>query len=116
MATNNSSILIDLPSRTDNQGEVAFEIIPLEFNFNSPIKFEVKIETHSGSLDFDLTQISILEDDKGNEYQPLEWQGSGPGGHHISGILVFPKLNAPATKLKLTIQDNFLRIFEWNSE
>ncbi|MDO8742977.1 MAG: hypothetical protein Q7J30_00200, partial [Candidatus Azambacteria bacterium] len=64
-------------------------------------------------LDFDLTKISILEDDKGGQYQPIDWQGAGPGGHHVSGILIFPKLNKGIKSIKLTIQDSLPRIFEW---
>lgn len=105
--------IINLPSRLDTQAGISFTITPLEFNFNNPIKFEVRIDTHSGSLDFDLTQISILEDDSGNKYKPIDWQGSPPGGHHRSGLLIFPKINSQTKKLRLIIQDNYLRNFEW---
>ncbi|MDO8436222.1 MAG: hypothetical protein Q7S82_02440 [bacterium] len=104
---------INLPSKINSQGGITFEVQPLDFSFEKSIQFEITIDTHSGSLDFDPAKISVLEDGNGNRYPALEWQGSPAGGHHISGILIFPKLNGPATKLKLTIQDNFLRIFEW---
>lgn len=105
---------ITLPSKINTQGGVSFEVTPKSLNFNKPLEFEIKIDTHSGSLDFDLTRISLLEDDLGNSYLPLEWQGAEPGGHHRSGILIFPKLeDNKIKKLKLTIQDVQPRIFEW---
>ena len=104
---------INLPPKADNQAGIEFEVTPLDFNFGNPVKFEIKIDTHSGSLDFDLAKISILEDDLGNQYLPTEWQGLETGGHHRSGILLFPKIDSSANKLKLIIKDNFQRGFEW---
>ncbi len=107
---------IDLSSKTDTQNSVSFKVTPIDFNFDNPIKFEIKIDTHSGSLDFDLTKISILEDNKGKQYQPLDWQGSPSGGHHRSGILFFPKLDIQTKNIKLIIKDisnGSPRIFEW---
>ena len=104
----------DLSSQVDSRGGVSFGVAPLNFNINEPLKFEIKIDTHSGSLDFDLAKISFLEDDNGNKYEPLEWQGPSPGGHHLEGVLIFPIINKEAKKIKLTIQDSVLRIFEWD--
>ena len=109
--------IINLPSKADTRNKVSFEITPIDFNFNNPIKFEIKIDTHSGSLDFDLTRISIVEDDRGSKYQPLDWQGSPSGGHHRSGILTFPRLDTQARGIKLIIQDisnDPPRVFEWS--
>ena len=108
--------IINLPSKTNNQNGITFNVMPLDFNFDNPIKFEVKIDTHSGSLDFDMDKISILEDDKSNQYKALGWQGSPLGGHHRSGVLLFPKLDIETKSLKLVIGDVLPRIFEWNLE
>lgn len=105
---------ISLPSRIDSQDEVSFEVTPLDFTFNNPVRFEIKIDTHSGSLDFDLTEISILKDEKGNRHQVLNWQGSLPGGHHRSGVLSFHKVNNQTKKLTLIIKDDLQRVFEWD--
>ena len=99
-------------TKTSDIGGVLFEIALLDFAPENPLRFDVKIDTHSGSLDFDLAKISFLEDDKGNKYEPLEWQGPSPGGHHLEGVLIFPIINKEAKKIKLTIQDSVLRIFE----
>lgn len=111
-----SAVAAQLPGRTDSQGSVSFEVTPLDFNINAPLKFEVKVDTHSGSLDFDLTKVSVLNDDVGNKYQPLKWEGPSPGGHHISGILFFQQMEGETNKIRLTIQDSYLRIFEWRLE
>lgn len=103
----------NLESQTNEANGIIFQAQPIDFNKRSQVKFEIKIDTHSGSLDFDLTKISFLEDDLGNKYMPLEWQGPEPGGHHLSGVILFPPVNNNVKKIKLTIQDSILRIFEW---
>lgn len=104
---------VDLPSGTDSQGGISFKVTPLDPSINNPLKFRIEIDTHSGSLDFDLAKVSKIEDGLGREYRPLGWEGPFPGGHHISGVLSFPRINGEAEKIKLTIQDAYLRIFEW---
>ncbi len=111
---NTNKKIINLSSKADIQGGISFEVIPLQFSFNDSIKFEIRIDTHSGSLDFNPVKISSLEDDLGNKYQSLRWEGSPLGGHHRSGILFFPSLDSKAKKIKLTIKDAYLRIFEWD--
>ena len=111
-----SPATINLSSKTNSQAGISFEVTPLDFSFGQLVKFEIKINTHSGSLDFDLAKTSILEDDSGNQYYPLEWQGSGPGGHHSSGSLTFPKLENQPRSIRLLVQDNPQRVFEWSFE
>jgi len=80
------------------------------------MKFDVSMNTHQGSLDLDLTKISFLEDDKGNMYQPLSWEGSPPGGHHRSGTLGFPRLREKTKFIKLIIKSVYdvpERVFKW---
>ncbi len=107
---------IKLSSKTNSQDGITFEVIPLDFNFDDPVRFEIKIDTHSGSLDFDMSKVSILEDDSGNQYKALNWQGSSPGGHHRSGVISFPRLDIQTKRLKLVIGSVSPRIFEWNLE
>lgn len=114
-----SSETVNLLSKDSSQNNITFNVTPIDFSFDSPLKFEINIDTHSESLDFDLTRISILEDDQGNKYQPLNWDGSPSGGHHRSGIITFPEINNKVKNIKLVIQDNLgdpSRIFEWKLE
>jgi len=100
--------------KTSDINGVLFEVALLDFAPENPLRFDVTITTHSGSLDFDLTRASFLEDDRGDKYEPLEWQGPPPGGHHLAGVLLFPIIDKEVKKIKLTIQDSVLRTFEWD--
>ena len=117
LAGNNKQSLaeskLNLSPQVDNRAGISFTVKPINFDLESPVEFAIKADTHSGSLDFDLTLISVLQDDKGNEYQPLIWQGDPAGGHHLAGTLFFPKTNNQTKTIKLTIQDAYLRVFEW---
>lgn len=106
-----------LPSRASERNGIEFLATVAEFDSKNPVKFEVTIDTHSGSLDFDLAEVSTLEDDKGNQYEPISWEGSAPGGHHRSGKLIFPRLESGAGYLTLSIKDDpslEARVFEWD--
>ena len=106
----------DLPAKVNNENSVSIEVEPIGFSFSRPAQFDISLTTHQGSLDFDLAQISLLEDDKSNVYKPLRWDGSPPGGHHRNGTLTFPKLAKRSRFIKLKIRDvdNVPeRVFEW---
>lgn len=102
-----------LASQTNSQSGISFEVTPLEFNFDNPVRFDVEITTHSGSLDFDPAKISTIKNSEGDQFAADEWKGSPAGGHHRSGVLVFPKLSAQTKILTLIIDDGNQRIFEW---
>ena len=100
---------ISFQTLTNNQNNVEFKVTPL-----STSEFQIAMDTHSVDLDFDLTKISILYDNLGNEYKPIKWEGSEPGGHHRSGVLKFSSLNKNAKSIKLVINDSATREFKWN--
>ena len=54
--------------------------------------FDIKLDTHSGSLDYEMAKISYIRDSKGNIIKPDAWDG-GIGGHHFEGTLTFPKFD-----------------------
>ncbi len=100
----------------NDQNSVTVEVEPLDIKMDEPVRFRVSFNTHQGDLNFDLTKIYLLEDGRGNTFQPLRWEGSPPGGHHRKGILVFPKLAAQTKWIKLTVRDVYdvpERVFEW---
>ena len=86
----------------------------LAFKGETAALFFYGLTRFSVDLDFDLVQISTLYDDIGNEYEPLNWDGSEPGGHHRSGILKFPTINNNAKSIKLVVIDSVRREFNWN--
>jgi hypothetical protein len=106
----------NLAAKINDENLVTFEVKPIDFSFNEPIRIEVAINTHQGDLDFDMVEITTLEDDEGTVLKPLSWEGSPTGGHHRSGILTFPGINHKTSRIKLTIRDVYdvpKRIFEW---
>ncbi len=108
----------DLSAKINSENLVSIEAKPNDFSLDKPIRFDVSINTHQSSLDFDLTKISYLQDGEGNIYQPLSWEGSPPGGHHRSGILIFPGLSEKTKFIKLIIKNvNNVpeRVFKWES-
>lgn len=93
---------------------VTFTIKPLDYD-GEGIAFSTVIDTHSGGLDFDLTEISRLVV-AGISYEPILWDGSPPGGHHRSGILVFPNPTGSSVEMSLIISgvsDVSERVFNW---
>ncbi len=65
--------------------------------------FEISLDTHSGSLDYEMDKISYIRDSKGNIIKPEKWDG-GIGGHHFKGTLKFPKFD-DTRGFELVIQD-----------
>jgi hypothetical protein len=105
-----------LDTLVDGQNSITVKATPLGFNENEEFKIDIKMDTHSVDLNYDIAEISILEDSKGNTYNAVQWNGSPPGGHHRSGTLSFPPVEGSTTFLKLTIPDmnGADRIFTWN--
>ena len=111
-----TAAVFELPAKLNKQNRVTVKVKPIEFDFGKPAKFSVSLNTHSGSLDFDLTEICVLEDDKGRVYRPTSWEGSPPEGHHRSGTLSFPEIAAGTKSIKLTMKNVYdvpERVFEW---
>lgn len=102
-----------LDAQTNNEGEVIIAVTPIDqINWS----FEVVMNTHSAELNEDLTTVSILVDENGNEYKPVEWRGDPLGGHHRAGTLIFGEI-APAPKSIILIIRQIggvvERKFEW---
>ncbi len=107
--------------RTDQQGSVTVEVTPLNLaNPSGQLEFDVALNTHSVDLSMDLATLATLTTDTGITVQATSWDAT-PGGHHVSGKLIFPaaKDGKPilegASKLILTIinVDAPSRVFEW---
>ena len=65
-------------------------------------RFEVALNTHSGSLDDDLTKNATLIA-AGKQYSPAAWEGSAPGGHHRRGVLSFKAVSPRPAAIELRI-------------
>lgn len=93
---------------------VTFKMKPIDYE-GEGIAFSTSIDTHSGALDFDMTEISRLVV-AGTSYEAILWDGSPPGGHHRSGVLVFPNPTGGNGEMSLTIigvGDVPERVFQW---
>mgnify|MGYP001564496844 CR=1 FL=1 len=112
----NSSQLA-LPEKTNSGNGLTIIAKPLNFTLNEPVKFDIKFDTHQGSLDFDVTKVSVLEDGNGNIYNAISWDGGAAGGHHMEGVLTFPKVSGSSQSMKLIIKDVYNvpeRTFVWD--
>jgi len=96
--------LTDLGPQVNDEGGVSAEVTPIDFSFSTPVKLKIDFTTHQGNLDFDMTKISYLLDDKNNKYIPASWDG-GSGGHHLSGTLSFSEPIKDTKTIKFTIEN-----------
>lgn len=105
-------------TKTDDQPPVTVKVTPVELGKDAQTwKFDIAFDTHSGSLDQDPIKVISLSDDKGNSYQPIIWEGSGPGGHHREGALIFNSIQPAPKYVELKIKDVSgidERTFRWN--
>jgi len=105
-------------TKTDDQLPVTVKITPVELSKGvNTWKFDIAFDTHSGSLDDDPVKVITLSDDKGNIYQPISWEGSGTGGHHREGILVFNAVVPTPSYVELKVREVggiTERLFKWS--
>jgi hypothetical protein len=104
-------------SQTNDENAVWVEVKPVQLAPGQPAIFEVRLNTHSVNLSYDMVQVCSLEDGQGKVYQAKAWKGSSPGGHHRKGTLEFPELQGNPQKVKLIIRGVAnvpARVFEWN--
>jgi hypothetical protein len=102
--------------RSSRKNMVQVDVVPVQLISGQAVKFEVRMTTHSVDLSQDMVAVSLLKDDNGQEYRPLGWNGSPPGGHHRSGVLEFPALKGNPKTVTLVIKDIAqvpARTFEW---
>jgi hypothetical protein len=106
-------------TRSNNQNRVRIDVRPIQLSPGKPVKFEIRLNTHSGDLGQDLVTVCTLKDNSGREYQPTGWDGSPPGGHHRNGVLEFPELGDAAQSITLVIREVANvpeRVFNWSIE
>jgi len=89
--------------QTSSQGGVTINVAPQGFSKESKTwDFVITLETHTQSLDDDLSKSSSLLAD-GKPYSPLGWEGAPPGGHHRKGLLRFKAVSPPPQSVVLQI-------------
>jgi hypothetical protein len=103
-------------NKTSDQNSVRVDVKPIQLVPGKPAVFEVRLNTHSVDLGYELAEVSILQDDSGKTYRAASWKGSPPGGHHRTGTLEFPKLEGTPQTVTLIIKGIAgvsERLFEW---
>lgn len=91
-------------TKNNSGGSVDVAVTPQQLDVGQPMAFEIVMNTHSVDLSDDMTQIIILRDDKGKEYNPTAWDGGEPGGHHRSGVIKFAALTSKSKSVDLVIK------------
>jgi hypothetical protein len=106
-------------TRTDSGGGVTIKVTYLDSKGGNDLRFQVVLDTHSVNLDgYDLKAITVLRDETGKSYLPMEVENKG-SGHHREATVIFPKVSSAAKRLELVIKDvagNKERTFVWNLE
>jgi len=105
--------------KTSDENAVRVDVKPIQLTPGKPAIFEIRLNTHSVDLSYDMVQLSSLQDSQGKVYKAMNWKGSSPGGHHRRGVLEFPELQGNLQSIKLIMRDVSdvpARIFEWKIE
>jgi YHS domain-containing protein len=111
---NANAIAIDI--QTSDENSVRVDVKPVALIAGKPAVFEIRLNTHSVNLNYDMLEVSTLQDSEGKIYKAVEWKGSPLGGHHRRGILEFPKLGGIPQSVKLILRriaGVSERSFEW---
>ncbi|MAZ40855.1 hypothetical protein CL654_01960 [bacterium] len=111
----NNVYIEELVSQTNEDGAVSVTVTPLDETLSS---FDVVLNTHSMDINEDMVEVSIMVDEKGNEYKPVGWEGDPAGGHHREGILSFKEIEPEAKSITLFIRNVGgveERKFEWKT-
>ncbi len=93
--------------QTSNGGGVTIDVEWRGLKGGSLV-FGIVMDTHSGSVDqYNLRDLVILRDSSGKEYKPSN-PDIPPGGHHRSGLLIFP-ISDPSNPLTARYFDLILK-------
>ncbi|HLF25579.1 MAG TPA: hypothetical protein VJG32_04535 [Anaerolineae bacterium] len=106
-------------TQTKEAAAVTVKVTPLNLGDASAatLDFQITLDTHSVDLGYDMTAITTLRSDAGEEVKPVKWDGPGGGGHHKEGVLSFPAIKVRGQALTLVLRgiaDVAERTFEWN--
>lgn len=94
-----------LTTQTNSEGSVTVKVTPENISEDKKIwQFQIVLDTHTGSLDEDLTKSPVLIGDQ-EELQPAAWEGAPPGGHHREGLLTFESFSQTPKSVTLILRN-----------
>lgn len=102
--------------QSNNEKSVSVDVLPVELTAGKPAKFEIRMSTHSVTLNNDMVAGSVLQDDSGAEYKAVKWDGTPPGGHHRTGTLEFEAIKGTpkaVTLIIMGVSEVPQRIYKW---
>ena len=108
------AVAAELDAQNSQANGVSISVKPAEVA-GANWRFEVALNTHSGSLDDDLAKSATLLA-AGRQYSPAVWEGSAPGGHHRRGVLSFKAISPRPAAIELRIVrqgESAPREFRW---
>ncbi len=95
-----------LATQTNSEGAVTVKVTPENISEDKKAwQFKIVLDTHTGSMDEDLTKNSVLIDGQGEELKPKIWEGDPPGGHHREGLLNFGLFYKVPKSITLILQN-----------
>jgi hypothetical protein len=90
--------------QTSDAREIKVSVTPQDISSGAKTwDFGVTVESHTKSLDDDLSRSAVLIAD-GKRYEPLGWEGEPPGGHHRKGLLRFKAIKPVPASVELQIR------------
>lgn len=105
----------NLAPQSSSQSGVTVKVTPLSVG-GAAWTFEIVFDTHSQDLKDDPLKSTVLVADGGAPWNPVEWKGDGPGGHHRKGVLSFKPPAVSPANLELRLQrpaEPAPRVFRW---
>ncbi|MFQ6616759.1 MAG: hypothetical protein ACE5HZ_08380 [Fidelibacterota bacterium] len=80
------------------------------------VSLNITFTTHSGSLDFRVDKIASLILDGQEVAHQAVWEGTPPGGHHVSGLLLYDHIPVDLRTIALRLSEEGrlgVRDFTW---
>ena len=105
---------IILPKQSQVENYIKLDIQPIISEKKNTISFKINIETFQNQkfMEEDLQEITLMEDDLGNPYQPINWIKETATDYSKTGELTFP-FNKNIQSIKLSFFDIEEIIFNW---
>ncbi len=108
---------VELATQKISQNGVTLAVTPRTLSSDAETwDFNLVLETHSQELSGDLTKSAVFLDGSGARYEPIAWDGAGPGGHHRQGVLRFKRITPQPQTIELQISrdgESGARVFRW---